>query len=165
MANWYSNKEFVSARAECQLVKDGVQSWEAVGLPMDETAFPPTRSRCGGLLGRLCEKKAVRAGCSCPLNPPAELRWACAGWAGGYGPALPAPGIAQQNRWPLWGEEMACSSRTAWVLLGLTDRGGDFRSSCCSQLWSCYCVRAHWFEWDWSKSVRESMLTMIVIDR
>ncbi|MED6283358.1 hypothetical protein CHARACLAT_007904 [Characodon lateralis] len=63
MGNWYSNKEFVSARAECQLVKDGVQSWEAVGLPVDETASPPTRSRCGRLLGRLCEKKAVRADC------------------------------------------------------------------------------------------------------
>lgn len=36
MAGWHANKEFVSARAECQLVKDGVRSWEAVRLPINQ---------------------------------------------------------------------------------------------------------------------------------
>lgn len=39
MGDWYSNKEFVSVRAECQLVKDGVQSWEAEGLLIGENSI------------------------------------------------------------------------------------------------------------------------------
>ncbi|KAK5603209.1 hypothetical protein CRENBAI_012588 [Crenichthys baileyi] len=145
MGNWYSNKEFVSARAECQLVKDGVQSWEAVGLPVDKTASPPTRSRCSGLLGRLCEKKAVRADCFLSAErtsrSPRRLCWVSRRLR--TGPASTRYRFSRTAGRVLRRWHAACAQ--TWVRVGLTDPGEILRTLAalnCGAAIVCVCVCA-----------------------
>lgn len=96
MVGWHANKEFVSARAECQLVKDGVRSWEAVRLPIDEIAFSHPRSSYAPRAATAVETdmcaggRQERRGAFLPRKWPTWLRCAplCVEL---HGPALPLP--------------------------------------------------------------------------
>lgn len=96
MVGWHANKEFVSARAECQLVKDGVRSWEAVRLPIDEIAFSHPRSSYAPRAVTAVETdmcaggRQERRGAFLPQKWPTWLRCAplCVEL---HGPALPLP--------------------------------------------------------------------------
>ena len=79
MTGWDANQEFVSARAECQLVKDGVRSWEAVRRQPGAAERPPPEQLCAADARRRRRTKAGPADggdqggflrCFCPVPSP-----------------------------------------------------------------------------------------------
>lgn len=90
MTGWHAKKEFVSARAECQLVKDGVRSWEAVRLQLEKRAV--FASGAAPRRRRSPRRKRTQAGAADGADQGVFL------WAGVtklaplHGPALPLPG-------------------------------------------------------------------------